>query len=110
MFETENKKELAGKISKGRSLVLFYASWCPDCRRFTPTFDSLPKKTKLPLFKARIDEDENPMWGDYGIERVPTVVLFENGNEKARAQECGGKIDEKELKRLLQSLSILGAR
>lgn len=101
MFETEDGKELAGKLKKGKCLVLFYASWCPDCARFMPIFDSLPAKAKLPLLKARIDKDENTIWEDYKIERVPTVVFFENGKEKGRAEEKGGRIDESELKRLL---------
>ena len=101
MFETTKKLELERKIAKGRCHVLFYASWCPDCTRFMPTFDSLLPKAKAQLLKARIDEDENPMWDHFKIERVPTVVLFEDGKEKGRAEEKGGKIDAKELARLL---------
>lgn len=100
MFETEKEPELLKRIAKGKSLVLFYASWCPDCKRFMPIFDSLASKSKLPLLKAQIDEDENPMWDDFKIGRVPTVVLFENGKEKGRVEEQGG-IDEKKLKKLL---------
>ncbi|HIH30977.1 TPA: thioredoxin family protein [Candidatus Micrarchaeota archaeon] len=101
MFETSEKKELMGKIAKEKSLVLFYASWCPDCARFMPTFNSLASKTKVTLLKAVIDEDENPIWDDFKIGRVPTVVLFENGKEKGRVEEKGGSIDAAKLKRLL---------
>jgi len=100
-FETSRKSELEKKIAKGRYLVLFYASWCPDCKRFMPKFDSLAGRAGLALLKARIDEDENPMWEHFKIERVPTVVLFEDGKEKGRAEERGGRIDEKELARLI---------
>ena len=102
MFHTEKSPELKKEIAKGRHLVLFYASWCPDCARFMPTFDSLPSKTKLPLAKAQTDEDENSIWGDYKIERVPAVVLFENGKEKARVAETGGLIDKKKLEKMLK--------
>ncbi len=101
MFETEKEPELREKIAKGKSLVLFYASWCPDCSRFLPAFESLPSKTRLPLCKARIDGDENPMWEDFKIERVPTVVLFENGKEEGRVAESGGSIEGAKLKKLL---------
>lgn len=101
MFETEKGPELAGKIAKGKSLVLFYATWCPDCSRFLPIFDSLHLMAALPLRKARIDRDENPMWDDFKIERVPTVVLFENGKEKGRVAESGGSIDAAKLRKLL---------
>ncbi|MCX6772595.1 MAG: thioredoxin family protein [Candidatus Micrarchaeota archaeon] len=102
MFQTEDSSALKKQIAKGKHLVLFYASWCPDCSRFMPTFDSLPGKTALPLSKAQTDEDENSIWEDYKIERVPTVVLFENGKEKARAEESGGSIDKKKLERMLK--------
>ncbi len=101
MFETDSGKVLAAKIAKGGSLVLFYASWCPDCARFMPTFDSLGSKTKLRLLKAKIDADENPIWEDYKIEAVPTVVLFEDGKEKMRAEENSRGSCEKKLKQLL---------
>ena len=101
MFETVDSKELKKHIVKGKHIVLFYASWCPDCARFMSTFDSLTSRTKLPLAKAQTDEDENPIWDDYKIERVPTVVLFEKGKEKARAEESGGSIDKKKLEKML---------
>lgn len=102
VLETQDKKELERRAAKGKSLVLFYASWCPDCSRFMPIFDSLASKTKLQLLKAQIDEDENPMWDDYKIRRVPTVALFENGKEKGRVEESGGGIDGVKLQKLLR--------
>jgi len=101
MFHTEDSSELKKEIAKGKHIVLFYASWCPDCARFMPTFDSLSSKTKRPLAKAQTDEDENPIWDDYKIERVPTVILFENGKEKARVEESSGSIDKKKLEKML---------
>jgi thioredoxin 1 len=101
MFETKDGKALAKKIAKGKTLVLFYASWCPDCQFFLPIFSSIAAKFKGTAMKARIDEDKNPMWGDYKIKRVPTLVLFENGKEKSRAEERGGSIPDSELEKLL---------
>jgi thioredoxin 1 len=101
MFHTQDSKELGKKIAKGKAVVLFYASWCPDCTRFMPTFDSLPKRTKLTLIKAQTDEDENPIWDDYKIASVPTVVLFNDGKEISRVAEKGGFVDGKALEKLL---------
>jgi len=102
MFRTDDASELKKHIAKGRHLVLFYASWCPDCARFLPTFDSLSSRTALPLSKAQTDDDENSIWDDFKIARVPTVVLFENGKEKSRAEESGGSIDKKKLEKMLK--------
>ena len=102
MFQTDDSSALKKQIAKGKHLVLFYASWCPDCSRFMPAFESLPAQTKIPLAKAQTDEDENSIWEDYKIERVPTVVLFENGKEKSRVEESGGSIDKKKLEKMLK--------
>ena len=101
MFETESSSALKKRIAKGRHLVLFYAGWCPDCARFMPVFDSLRPKAGLQPAKARTDEDENPIWEDWKIEVVPTVVLFENGKEKARSEETSRDNCRKGLEKLL---------
>ena len=101
MFESDKQKEINKGISRGKTLVLFYASWCPDCSRFMPVFDEAASKAKVKVAKARIDADENPIWDNYKIEVVPTVVLFENGKEKMRVEEKGGKIDGKKLEKML---------
>lgn len=102
MFETDRQNELEREISKGRSLVLFYAGWCPDCFAFMPKFNSLPALPKTRLAKARIDEDGNSMWGSFAIEVVPTVVLFENGKEKARSEETSHGACAKGMAKLLE--------
>jgi len=101
MFKTDDSEELKQHIAKGKHLVLFYASWCPDCSRFLPAFDSLSSRTSFPLAKAQTDEDENPIWDDFKIARVPAVVLFENGKEKSRVEENGGAVDSSKLKKML---------
>lgn len=101
MFETKDGSALAKKIAKGKHLVLFYASWCPDCQFFLPEFNSIAAKFKGTAMKARIDDEANPIWDSYKIERVPTLILFEDGKELARAAEKGGSIPESELNKLL---------
>ena len=67
----------------GRTLVLFYASWCPYCSNFKPSFESAAIGGVRKI-GAMIDEDENPLWDRYGIQAVPTMIAFENGREVAR--------------------------
>ncbi len=101
MMETSKKDELGKLVSSPKIAVLFYAGWCPDCHRFMPVFDAAAAKAKVKVAKARIDADENPIWDDYKIEVVPTVVLFENGKEKMRAEEKGARIDAKKVEKML---------
>ena len=89
MLETTKGEELAMLVAKWKIAVLFYAGWCPYCVRFMPVFDAAAAKAKVKVAKARIDADENPIWDDYKIEVVPTVILFKDGEEKSRVEEKG---------------------
>ncbi|MDE1762699.1 MAG: thioredoxin family protein [Thaumarchaeota archaeon] len=66
-----------------RTLVLFYASWCPYCANFKPSFEAanMPSVRKI---GSLIDEDENPLWDRFDIQAVPTMIAFENGKIIAR--------------------------
>lgn len=69
--------------SEGKTLVLFYATWCPFCESFKPSFE---KADVSPARKVAvtIDEDENPLWDRFDIQAVPTMVAFEKGKVVAR--------------------------
>lgn len=69
--------------SSKKTLVLFYADWCPYCANFKPTFeeinsDAIQKKAAL------VNEDENPLWDRFNIQAVPTIIAFQNGTILAR--------------------------
>ena len=74
------KKELDVELSKSKKvLVIFYATWCPYCMRFIPFFN----KKIAPLgyehiVHAMLDDYDNPLWDEYGISAVPTIILFED--------------------------------
>jgi thioredoxin 1 len=60
--------------------VLFYADWCPFCMDFKPRFEAVqPSGFELGL--ANISEDDNPLWEDFNIKRVPTIVVFRDGKQ-----------------------------
>jgi thiol-disulfide isomerase/thioredoxin len=44
----------------GRILALFYASWCPYCSHFRPTFEEITSD-KIEKKTALVDEDETPL-------------------------------------------------
>ena len=66
-----------------KTVVLFYASWCPYCANFKPTFES-SKIENVRKMEALVDEDENPLWDRFDIQAVPTMIAFENGKIIAR--------------------------
>jgi len=61
------------------TVVLFWATWCPFCRRFKPEFDRLAQKFRARTATVFLDDHENPLWEDYAVEVVPTLALFDKG-------------------------------
>jgi thioredoxin-like negative regulator of GroEL len=47
---------------------------------------------------VKVDDDDNPLWEEYSIEAVPTVILFEEGKVCRRLNGIFGYgISEKQL-------------
>jgi len=66
-----------------KTVVLFYATWCPYCSNFKPTFESAKIETANKVGSI-IDEDENPLWDRFDIQAVPTMIVFQNGKIVSR--------------------------
>ena len=72
-----------------KSLVMFYADWCPFCQRFKPFFEQqyleMNQKSSLKVYACKLNEDENPLWDKFSVNAVPTLIAFysskENGNQ-----------------------------
>ena len=73
-------EEFDSKVLKSdkKTVVLFYATWCPYCSNFKPTFESA-KIEKANKVGSIIDEDENPLWDRFNIQAVPTMLVFQDG-------------------------------
>ncbi len=78
-------KEFDSKIlsSGQKTLVLFYADWCPYCTNFKPTFEEM-NSDKVQKKAALVNEDENPLWDRFNIQAVPTMIAFQDGKIIAR--------------------------
>jgi thioredoxin 1 len=79
LVEHVTPEEFDSKILKSdkKIVVLFYATWCPYCANFKPTFESA--KIETSKFGSIIDEDENPLWDRFDIKAVPTMIVFQDG-------------------------------
>lgn len=67
-------------ISKGVSLVDFWAPWCAPCRMQGPIVNELADEIHDKANICKMDVDKNKkMAGKYGIRSIPTIMVFKNG-------------------------------
>jgi putative thioredoxin len=60
-----------------RKLIYFSTPWCGPCKTFKPIMEKL--KRDIPI--QFVDDEISPLYGEYFIRSVPTVVLIEGGRE-----------------------------
>jgi thioredoxin len=70
--------------AKDPTVAMFWATWCPFCRRFKPTFDKMAAAKPWRFVSVMLDDEANPLWDDYAVEVVPTLALFRAGDVAER--------------------------
>lgn len=76
------EKEFSSLI-ENKAVVDFYATWCGPCKMFAPIFEEVANEIDMNFIKVDTDNNSD-LAREYGIMSIPTIVLFENGNEVKR--------------------------
>ncbi len=62
------------------TVVDFYADWCGPCRLVGPVIEGLSSSYDGKVRFAKVDVDSNQrLAAKYGIQGIPTVVIFRDG-------------------------------
>lgn len=65
--------------NKGVVLVDFFATWCGPCKMIAPIIDELEAEMGDVKF-VKVDVDESPEVATrYGIQSIPTLKVFKDG-------------------------------
>jgi thioredoxin 2 len=66
-------------------LVDFWAPWCGPCRAMAPQFEKAASQLEPQVRFAKVNTDEEQqLAGRFGIQGIPTMILFHRGQEVAR--------------------------
>jgi len=66
-------------------MVDFYATWCGPCKVLAPELDSVAKEMKGRVKIMKVDVDDNQdLARKYGVQVLPTVIVFKEGKEVDR--------------------------
>lgn len=61
-------------------LVDFFATWCGPCKMLAPMIEQVAEEYTGKAAVLKIDVDEEPdLAAQFGIESIPTVILFKDG-------------------------------
>lgn len=73
-------------------LVDFWADWCVPCHMVSPIVEEIGRERADQLSVLKLNVDENPETARrLGVMSIPTLIVFRDGEEKARVIGARGK-------------------
>ncbi len=73
-------------------LIDFWAEWCVPCHMVSPVVEEIANENEEKLSVGKLNVDENPETArQFGVLSIPTLIVFKDGQEKARVVGARGK-------------------
>ena len=80
-------------------LVDFWATWCAPCRMLGPVVEEVAEETEGRAIVGKLNVDEEmELARKYRVASIPTLIVFENGQEVRRSV---GVIEKEDILELL---------
>jgi len=82
-----NERDFDQVVLKSRTPVLvdFWADWCGPCRALAPIVELAAKQYAGAAHIFKLNVDDSPAVVErYGIQAIPTLILFQDGLEEDR--------------------------
>ena len=99
-----NSKNFENEVIKNGIPVLvdFWAEWCSPCKVMEPVISDVANEyiEKIKICKVNLEENSN-FSSQYNIVRIPTIIIFKNGEIVSR--QVGLKSKD-ELKKIIDDV------
>lgn len=83
MLKKIEGKDFEKEVLKSEKMVIvdFFATWCGPCQMLMPVLKEIASETEnYDIVEIDVDEAQE-LAMNYGIEAVPTMIIFKNGME-----------------------------
>lgn len=91
VLDFENEAQLNTLAAAGKTVVFFYAAWCPNCRATVAELNARWADVNPDLTLVIADYDkESALKGKFGVTYQDTFVLLDKEGNSAKSWNSGG--------------------
>lgn len=100
MLKHLESKDFEKEVLNSEKVILvdFFATWCGPCQMLGPVLENMAPNVDFDIAKVNIDESQE-LAIKYGVDVVPTMLIFKNGQIVG---QLVGYVDEIKIKEEVQ--------